>query len=385
MNVLKKPITLLLVLVLFFCSFPAISAYAATTKEKLEQAQQEKEEIKGRISENEEKQSALNEKKGQLQSQLSGLNSDLTEISNNLSDLEAKIADKEAEIEETTERLNEARATADNQYEGMKARIRFIYEMGDNTYWEMIMEAGSFAGMLNAAEYIEQLTQYDRNKLEEYKQIRDEIQTLQEQEIDEKEELDELKAQVESEQNRVWGLVNQTRNNISATEGDIEAAEAEALAYEEELKAKENDIKALQKQLAEEMRLSALSANSVWRDISEVTFAEGDRYLLASLIYCEAGGEPYEGQVAVGAVVINRVLSPVFPGTVAGVIYAPRQFSPVGSGRLEVVMASGKATASCFKAADEAMSGATNVGNCVYFRTPVEGLSGINIGGHVFY
>ncbi|MBP5298141.1 MAG: cell wall hydrolase, partial [Lachnospiraceae bacterium] len=211
------------------------------------------------------------------------------------------------------------------------------------------------------------------------------IQKLQEQQISELEELDELKEQVEAEQNRVWGLVNQTKNNISATEGEISAAEEAALAYEAELKAKEQDIAALQKQLAEELRLSQLSANSVWRDISEITFAEGDRYLLASLIYCEAGGEPYAGQVAVGAVVVNRVLSPVFPNTMAGVIYAPRQFSPVGSGRLEVIMASGKATASCFKAADEAMSGGTNVGNCVYFRTPVEGLSGINIGGHVFY
>ena len=131
--------------------------------------------------------------------------------------------------------------------------------------------------------------------------------------------------------------------------------------------------------------MSQLAAQSAWRDISDVQFEESDRYLLANLIYCEAGGEPYAGQVAVGAVVINRVLSSVYPNTVAGVIYQKRQFSPVASGRLALAMANNKATPSCYKAADEAMAGQTNVGNCVYFRTPIPGLTGIQIGGHIFY
>ena len=59
------------------------------------------------------------------------------------------------------------------------------------------------------------------------------------------------------------------------------------------------------------MAKSRLAANSSWRDISEVSFTEDDRYLLANLIYCEAGGEPYDGQVAVGAVVINVLLLPL--------------------------------------------------------------------------
>ena len=116
-----------------------------------------------------------------------------------------------------------------------------------------------------------------------------------------------------------------------------------------------------------------------------MTFDEGDRYLLANLIYCEAGGEPYEGKLAVASVVINRVLSSKFPNTVVGVVYQNKQFSPVASGRLDLALAAGQANAQCYQAADAAMSGATNVGQCVFFRTPVEGLSGINIGGHVFY
>ncbi len=131
--------------------------------------------------------------------------------------------------------------------------------------------------------------------------------------------------------------------------------------------------------------MSKLASQSAKRDISEVTFAEGDRELLAQLIYCEAGGEPYAGKVAVGAVVMNRVMSSVYPDTVVGVIYQNKQFSPVGSGRLALALAEGRATAECYQAADEAMSGVTNVGNCVYFRTPIPGLTGISIGGHIFY
>ena len=89
----------------------------------------------------------------------------------------------------------------------------------------------------------------------------------------------------------------------------------------------------------------------------------------------------------VGAVVINRVLCPKYPDTVVGVIYQKSQFSPAGSGRLALALAVNKATTKCYKAADEAMSGITNVGNCLYFRTPIPALEGkgIRIGGHVFY
>ena len=141
----------------------------------------------------------------------------------------------------------------------------------------------------------------------------------------------------------------------------------------------------MQKQLAEEIEKSKLAARSKWRDISEVTFTEEDRYLLANLIYCEAGNQPYAGQVAVGAVVINRVLSSVFPNTVSGVIYQYNQFAPVLDGHLALALAEDRATSACYKAADEAMIGYTNVGQCVFFRTPIPGLTGQQIGDHIFY
>lgn len=202
---------------------------------------------------------------------------------------------------------------------------------------------------------------------------------------EEKVELDNLKVLAEAEKSKVSGLISQTSNSIAQYADQIEEAEQRALEYEAKIKKEEENLEYLKKKLAEEIALSQAAANAKWRDISEVTFTDGDRYLLANLIYCEAGGEPYEGQLAVGSVVINRVLSSKFPDTVVGVIYQKKQFSPVASGRLDLALAANKATARCYQAADEAMSGMTNVGNCLFFRTPIEGLTGINIGGHVFY
>lgn len=106
--------------------------------------------------------------------------------------------------------------------------------------------------------------------------------------------------------------------------------------------------------------------------------------LLAALIQCEAGGEPYEGQLAVGAVVMNRVRSAAYPDTIHGVIYASGQFTPAQSGKVNRVLESGKIKQSCIDAATEAISGVSNVGDLTHFRRN-NGRSGLVIGNHVFY
>ena len=106
--------------------------------------------------------------------------------------------------------------------------------------------------------------------------------------------------------------------------------------------------------------------------------------LLAALIQCEAGGESYEGQVAVGAVVMNRVRSGAYPDSIHGVIYASGQFTPAMSGKLNRVYESGKISESCIKAAQDALAGTSNVGDLTHFRRN-NGREGIVIGNHVFY
>ena len=106
--------------------------------------------------------------------------------------------------------------------------------------------------------------------------------------------------------------------------------------------------------------------------------------ILAALIQCEAGGEPYEGQVAVGAVVMNRVRCAAYPNTITEVIYASGQFTPAVTGKLDRVVLSGNIKQSCIQAAQEALNGVTNVGDALHFRR-VGSKQGIIIGNHVFW
>lgn len=105
--------------------------------------------------------------------------------------------------------------------------------------------------------------------------------------------------------------------------------------------------------------------------------------LLAALIQCEAGGEVYEGQLAVGAVVMNRVKSAAYPGSIAEVIYASGQFTPALNGKVEQVY-NGNVKDTCLQAAQEAIDGNTNVGAATHFRRAGKH-EGVVIGNHVFW
>ena len=363
----------------------SLSAYALTTQEKINQKEEEKKQTQENLEQTQENINGMQQEQNSLKGELNNLNEQLTQVSDNLADLEQKIDVKEQEISDTQAALEEAQKTADDQYAAMKKRIKYMYEKGDFQMLDAILREGTFSDMLNYFDYVNALSAYDRKMLVQYQETRDSIARQEEQLEQEKQELSDYKVTVEAEQSRVSGLVSSTSNSISQYSNQISQAEAEAEAYENQIKQQEADLSALRKKLAEEIAMSKLAAQSYKRDISQVSFAEEDRYLLANLIYCEAGGEPYAGKLAVGAVVINRVLSSVYPDTVTGVIYQRAQFSPVASGRLALALAEGRATQACYDAADEAMSGVSNVGDCVYFRTPIDGLSGISIGGHIFY
>lgn len=388
-KVKQRKIAVFMAAVILMCAFP-MTSYAdndriSDLEEQIDQKEKEKEQTENEINERQDEIDNLQEATEGLKGQLNNLNSNLAEVSNNLAELEEKIAAKNGEIVTTQEELEEAREVEAAQYAAMKKRIQFMYEKRDYVMMEMLFGAANFSDLLNRNDYIEQLSEYDRNQLDMFQATREEIEEKEALLETEKKELEELKASVEAEQSRVAGLVSQTSGKISSYQNEILTTEAEMQEYEKQLEEQKNSIAALQKELEEERRLSQLAAQSAWRDISEISFADGDRYLLANLIYCEAGNQPYEGQVAVGAVVMNRVMSSVFPDTVVGVIYQNKQFSPVASGRLALALAEGRATEACYRAADAAMSGQTTVGNCLFFRTPIDGLTGIQIGGHIFY
>lgn len=385
----KKTAALLTISLLAGAALPVFDVLSVSATSTTQQQITEEENAKAELEENlNETQNQLEGLKGvsnELKQELGGLNNQLNQIVNNLEELERQIADKEQEIADTQAALEEAKETETWQYECMVIRARAMYEMKEESHINALISAGNFSEVLNAADYYSRIAKYDQEKMEEYTDNRELIEEHEARLQAEHIELENLRVQVEAEKSKVSGLISQKSTSISQYADQISDAEKRALEYEQEIKQKEETIEALKKKYEEELALSRAAANASWRDISEVAFDENDRYLLANLIYCEAGAEPYDGKVAVGSVVINRVLSSKYPDTVLGVIYQNKQFSPVGSGRLALALEAGRANADCYRAADEAMSGITNVGNCVYFRTPIEGLEGIRIGGHIFY
>ncbi|MFW6306238.1 MAG: cell wall hydrolase [Bacillota bacterium] len=120
----------------------------------------------------------------------------------------------------------------------------------------------------------------------------------------------------------------------------------------------------------------------------DIGYSDSDVHLLARVIHGESRGEPYEGQVAVGAVVLNRVKSSHFPNTIRDVIYQAKQFSAVGDGQINLTPNS-----TSYKAAEDAMRGIDPSLGALFFYNPkkartLDWLSTrkttIIIGDHVF-
>ena len=358
---------------------------ASKTQQEIDKANQEKVNLENQLGDKQEEISGLKKDQKNLKKALSKLNEEMTAVAENLSQLETQIHETENEIEVTQAELEAILDAGTWAASGKGLQSAVMYENQEKSYLNALIQESNLSDMLNTADYVEKIAAHDRKVMDAYIQSRTLIEAYEDKLHEDMTNLRDLQAKAEAEKSRVEGLIAQTQTEISKYAGSIAEAEREAEAYEEEIRKKEEDLKYLKKKLAEEIALSQAAANATWRDISQVTFAEGDRKLLASIIYCEAGGESYAGKLAVGSVVINRVLSSKYPDTVVGVIYQKSQFSPVASGRLELALTNNKATAACYQAADEAMKGMTNVGQCLYFRRPVEGLVGINIGNHVFY
>ena len=136
----------------------------------------------------------------------------------------------------------------------------------------------------------------------------------------------------------------------------------------------------------EEERLAREKAEQEAKEKAErearEAYVRANQELLASIIYCEAGNQPYEGQVAVGAVVMNRINSSSYPDTMEEVIYQSGQFSPAMSGWLDRVRANQGYTEAAMQAAEDALAGSNPIGDCLYFSV---GGYGTRIGDHLFH
>lgn len=264
----KKAICLLVSMTILFTY--ASPSRAATTNESIKQKEAEIAEAKKEVSNLKSNLTDVEKLKKELEASKSSLTAYVVELDGQLSSIQAKIeqyntliTEKEEEIETTGKELEEAIEQQEQQYEAMKKRIKFMYEKGDTFYLELLFTSGGFADMTNKADYIEALSRYDREKLEEYAQTTELIQLCKEELEAEKEVLDEAKLAVEQEEANVNTLIAEKEAQITAVSGDISDKEAAIKEYEAMIAQENAEIAALEKAVAEEKaRLAAENAQA---------------------------------------------------------------------------------------------------------------------------
>ena len=217
----------------------------------LSDAQKELNELKEQLKDAEGIVDDLKSSQSNVKSKISKLNKTMTNISAKITELENLLIAKNEQIAETLEELEEAQNTADKQYDDMKLRIQYMYENGQNSYLESLLAAESLADFLNSADYIHQIQQYDRQKLDEYKNTVAEIEAFEQQLEEERTELETLKSDVEREKEHVASVLAQRENELAAIKSDLDDAMDEAELIAAEVQAQEEVIAEIIRIMAE--------------------------------------------------------------------------------------------------------------------------------------
>lgn len=310
------------------------------------------------------KTSELKEKTSDLEAELSALNSELSALSDELKSTTAKIKNLTEAIDKSKLDLAAARLNEEAQYEAMADRIKFMYEGGNISLIHILCSSDSMADFLNKAEYITTISDYDREMLSEFQAVRMDIEKKQQKLEDQQAELARLQENLDSQKKALSSKISSTSGELKEYKKQLkEAKEAEAA-----LKAAQDE-----------------SSSNIINGAPSAPVSTSDVALLAGILQCEAGNS-YEGMIAVGTVIMNRIASPRFPNTLKEVVYQKGQFSPAMSGWLDRVLAKGP-NASAYAAAKEVLAGKRHekVKNCLFFNAAWTGKPGVNVGGNVFW
>ncbi len=220
---------------------------------QIEEAEDQIDALKNMLTDVKAIKKKLESQKADLKKYVEELDKNLEEIQQKISDLEALIIAKEKEIAQTEAELVEALEIEESQYESMKLRIQMMYEQGDIYYLDLIFEGG-FAGLLNRLDYVEQISQYDNDKLMEYMINRELIEYCKLQLEADKVVLDEAKAGVETERQALEELIEEKNQKITEFENDINNQAQAIKEYEEEIKEQDELIEALEAAVEEEKK-----------------------------------------------------------------------------------------------------------------------------------
>ncbi len=242
----------------------AVTSESIREKEReIEKAKEQVSGLKSDLTDVEKLKKELEQSKNDLTAYVQQLDGQLADIQDKIAQYNTMITEKEEEIVETARDLDEAQARQEQQYEAMKKRIQFMYERSDSFYMETLFGSNSIAGIVNRADYIEALSRYDRDKLDEYVETRQYVELCKEDLETEKQLLDEAKEAVEREEANVNTLIGEKEAQIVSVSGDIANKEAAIKEYEAMIAQENAEIAALEKAVAEEKaRLEAENAQA---------------------------------------------------------------------------------------------------------------------------
>ncbi len=230
----------------------------AQKQKEIEETESLKSELQSGLTDVQEVIDSLESLKSDLSAYVTTLDAQLTAAQEKITQLNEMISEKEDEIVQTQAELDEALEQEETQYEAMKARIKLMYERGNDFYFEAILTAGSFADMLNRADYVERINQSDQKIFEEFQATREYVEVCKEQLEAEQELLEEAKSEVEAEQESLEALIAEKQTQIAAYESDIINQEKRVAEYEAEIAARDAEIEALE--AAVEAEQAALEA-----------------------------------------------------------------------------------------------------------------------------
>lgn len=354
----------------------------------------------------------LENKTSDLQSQLAGINQDLLKISDEISDTQMRVTIVNSEILRSEDELTISQQNEDQQYENMKSRIKYMYENGNSNMLELLFSAESMSDLLNKADFIQNISQYDRDMLSELQNIHADIENQKMALQNQQASLNNLENELQQQQAALQQKADETSTDLAQFQAQLQQIreqEAAKAAAEAAAKAQQEAAAKAQQQAQASANASSSgnttssnttnssgSANSGSSNSGNNTSGgttnnsgssanKSDLDLLAAIIQCEAY-QNYDSLLAVATVIMNRVYDSRFPNSISGVVYAAGQFEPAFSGRLEYVLNAGPTSLS-YQVAQDAINGArlAEVADCYYFLYAGTGHSGINIGGNVFF
>mgnify|MGYP003227738733 CR=1 FL=1 len=250
---MKKKKLFSLVLATVLTAATVLPCYGASTKEKISNAQAEQAAAQSQLDSIQSRIDELNSKKGQSEEYLSELNQQLDDLQNRLQELQDQYDAKQNELVQIQADLEDAKAKEEEQYEAMKLRIQYMYENSSgNGYMAMLFSSKSISELISRAEYIQKISDFDRDLMQEYEDTVNQVKEKETQVQEEQAAIVELQQQSSDQQEAIQELYAAAYQELRTYSAELDDAKSSESALVDEINSKADAINDLIRQAKEE-------------------------------------------------------------------------------------------------------------------------------------